>query len=201
MGGAGSCPPLLTLSLSCIHPPSYGHCNCCFNAGGQSLPACLIPAGPVALVMTTASHGTLVTLPCPLELISPIPGRKRSWAKAWDLGLMASPQAEPGYCTEAGHLAISSPSWYWYLSPIPVTTWLDSPRNAPSWMHNLFCSSCKYPDWPAKCSPPSPHDDADKAMFLPLQTLNELPLWERIQMRESLCLLPCEALNSTQGLV
>lgn len=201
MGGAGSWPPLLTLSLSCIHPPSYSHYNCCFNAGGQSLPACLISAGPVALVVTTASHGTLVTLPCPLELISPIPGRKRSWAKAWDLGLMASPQPEPWYCTEAGHLAISSPSWYWYLSPILVTTWLDSPRNSTSWMHNLFCSSCKYLDCPAKCPPPSPHDDADKAMFLPLQTLNELLLWERIQMRESLCLLPCEALNTTQGLV
>lgn len=200
MGGAGSWPPLLTLSLSCIHPPSYSHYNCCFNAGGQSLPACLISAGPVALV-TTASHGTLVTLPCPLELISPIPGRKCSWAKAWDLGLIASPQPEPWYCTEAGHLAISSPSWYWYLSPILVTTWLDSPRNSTSWMHNLFCSSCKYLDCPAKCPPPSPHDDADKAMFLPLQTLNELLLWERIQMRESLCLLPCEALNTTQGLV
>lgn len=112
--------------------PSYGHCNCCFNAGGQSLPACLIPAGPMALVVTTASHGTLVTLPCPLKLISPIPGRNHIWAKAWDLGLMASPQPEPWYCTEAGCLAISSPSWYWYLGPIPVTTWLDSPRNAPS---------------------------------------------------------------------
>lgn len=126
--------------------PSYGHCNCCFNAGGQSLPACLIPADPMALVVTTASHGTLVTLPCPLKLISLIPGRNHIWAKAWDLGLMASPQPEPWYCTEAGCLAISSPSWYWYLGPIPVTTWLDSPRNAPSWMLDLFCSSCKYPD-------------------------------------------------------
>ena len=163
----------LTLSLSYIHPPPYGRCNRCFNAGGQSLSACLIPAGPMALLVTTASHGTLVTLPYPLELIRPIPGRTHTWAKAWDLGLMASLQPEPRHCSEAGRLAISSPSWYWCLGPLLVTTFPDSPRSAPPWMHSLFRSSCKYPDWPANCPAPSPHDDADKAVFLPLQTLNE----------------------------
>lgn len=104
--------------------PSYGHCTCCFNAGGQSLPACLIPAGPVALVVTTASHGTLVTLPCPLKLISPIPGRNHIRAKAWDLGLMASPQPEPWYChwgRWSGHLEpklvlVSGPNSSYHLA-------------------------------------------------------------------------------------
>lgn len=75
---------VLCSSLSC------GHCNCCDYAWAQSLSAYLSSGSPVALAMTTASPGTLVTLSCPLELMNPISGRNCTWAKVGDLGLIDS---------------------------------------------------------------------------------------------------------------
>ena len=89
---------------------------------------------------------------------------------------MASSQLEPWYSSDAGHLDVWSPSWCWYLGPVLVATWPDSPRNAPPWPHSLFCSSHQYPDWPAKCPPPAPHHAAEEAVFLPLQAVNDLLL-------------------------
>lgn len=146
--------------------PILCHFNCCCNAWTQSLFLwVLVVLWLVPLV------GTLVALPCPLELFSTISGGNCTWTNVWVWIRLTLVLAWALVLLWGRFSGCLKPMLVLVLGLNSDCTWLDSSINAEPWLHNLFCSSSKHTCWAAKCPFPALCDDTEGAVFLLLQSL------------------------------